>query len=284
MLNPVFSLWGPVNSRAAVFGCRLPNQAIQWRPDDAVTFGAGHDGVERVGVCQVGVCQVGAAQVGVCSGRLRSGRRAQVGVCSGGVCSGRRRSGRRRSGWRCSGRRRSGRRAQVGAAHIGARKVVPFKVGAGQVEAAQVNTTQIVRLYANRSVPKTKRTSRRAFRGAASSALIASTVAATAATTATAASTSAVTSVPPEHAVVNKARASTPAKHKRNPDRSRQRLFTTQFKHRGPQTAPRTKRVERWVRGPVRGAPGLVSICPWVSACWWSLRPGCRYGAGLVLD
>ena len=80
MLNPVFSLWGPVNSRAAVFGCRLPNQAIQWRPDDAVTFGAGHDGVERVGVCQVGVCQVG--------------------VCSGWRLSGRRRRGRRLSGWR----------------------------------------------------------------------------------------------------------------------------------------------------------------------------------------
>ena len=77
---------------------------------------------------------------------------------------------------------------------------------------------------------------------------LASTVAATASSidltastvAATAASTSAVTSVPPEHADGKNARASTPAKPKRNPDRSRQRLFTTQFKHRGPQTAPRT--------------------------------------------
>ena len=62
---------------------------------------------------------------------------------------------------------------------------------------------------------------------AAASALIASTVAATAATTssaligsavaATAASTSAVTLVPTEHAVVNNARASTPAKPQTKP-------------------------------------------------------------------
>ena len=109
MLNPVFSLWGPVNSRAAVFGCRLPNQAIQWRPDDAVTFGAGHDGVERVGVCsgwrrQVGVCQVGVCQVGF----------AQVGVCQVGVCA----------GWRLlrSAFARSAP-AQVGVAQVGASQV-----------------------------------------------------------------------------------------------------------------------------------------------------------------